>query len=573
MKRLITIFMSSIVGMCLWGQQQTLPMTVVGDVYVGETGIITSKGPVHLKTDGAGARVDNYGRVNMMDSVIFYTNDEKEGLLRNEATGQKVTAIKVAVRKAFVKSNAWYMLSFPFDVDLGSGVINPLNGQRLVKSTDFEVQYYNAQYRADTGTADDKSWQTYTGTTLKKGLAYRVAVKLTRLVNYQTAADTVGAYAGRFKVDFLANTPSDIEYLFAKQEKGYDLTYATGNFVDEIPYGWNAVGGLNSTNFLISGATIDYTGTSKMVYYRTPGDDKWYSISLTDPNAKGTLRPYGVLFLKTNKTMTLTRAGNGGFGFLSGAPTTSSDGISIESTSPIFRSSQSGDYEMLKLTLANANDATNKKFSHIYFNLDDSYSNYYLSSEDGIIMDTNSSTVLQEPVVWSIAKDAGNNTDYPLFSNSIPSGENEVPLGITIPVAGDYVFSLSEIFAVKTPANVILWDKITDTRTDLLKSDYTYHSNGTAGNAAEKNRFVITINKSFTGINQLSGADVYAYADNNVLTVKNLLAGDKVQVLDLTGRIIASGAASNNLFSTTLTQKGVYIVNVNGGKTLKVLNK
>jgi hypothetical protein len=46
-------------------------------------------------------------------------------------------------------------------------------------------------------------------------------------------------------------------------------------------------------------------------------------------------------------------------------------------------------------------------------------------------------------------------------------------------------------------------------------------------------------------------------------------------VLDLSGRIVASGVASSNEFSATLIQKGVYLVNVKGEKAavLKVVNK
>jgi hypothetical protein len=55
----------------------------------------------------------------------------------------------------------------------------------------------------------------------------------------------------------------------------------------------------------------------------------------------------------------------------------------------------------------------------------------------------------------------------------------------------------------------------------------------------------------------------------------NLNTGDKVQILDLTGRIIASGVATSNTYSSQANQKGVYIVSVKGVKTatLKVLNK
>ena len=150
MKRLLTIFLSSIVCLGLWGQLPKLPMTVFGDVYIDEGGIVNSVGPVHVKAPSVAntgkINVTNKGKLNVnSDSIIFYTNDVADGLLMNVNAPDSVNVKGVVVRKNFVLDTTWYQISFPVDVDLRDGVINPLNGKVLEVNEEFWVQVYNSQ--------------------------------------------------------------------------------------------------------------------------------------------------------------------------------------------------------------------------------------------------------------------------------------------------------------------------------------------------------------------------------------------------------------------------------------------
>ena len=601
MKRLFTIFLSSVVGLGVWGQQ--IPMTIAGDMYIAPTGNMISEGTVHVKalsSDRVG-RVANYGNMKLVDSIIFYTNDLVDGLLVNQ-DGAVITTPLAVVRKNFSSNNAWYMVSFPFDVDLNNGIFNPLTGEKLTRGIDFEVQFYNAEKRAFTGLTFNDNWTVIpkvtdtpdeyagviyeqTNQIMRKGIGYRVAFLFSHLDPSGSRTKT------DYEVDFVPKTGGDVSSLFSRDAKGVDLTFASshGTFITHFSEGWNAIGGLNSGDFIMKNVdgvsrTIEYPRTIYVWSAKFGEGGDWEEFYPGDPAAgtkTGILRPYAVIFTKTSEQMFLDDEGltplplafqpNAALreGEVCGGFTYFNDGFTLDNTADastlIFRSSQSASYDMLKLQLADAKDES--KASPVYFKFKDVYSRSYKPSEDDIMLTTSSVT---RPIVWALAKEEGFDADNFLFVNCLPYGENEVPLGVNLPVAGEYIFSLKDLVINEPVKSAVLWDKVTNTTTELLKSDYPFQTNGMINT---NDRFVLFFNRSMTSIDQPGVEEIYAYTDNNILTVKNLLSGDKVQVLDLTGRIIASGVASDNAFSANLNQKGVYIVNVRGGKTLKVLNK
>ena len=585
MKRLLTIFLSSIAGIGLWGQQQTVPMTVIGDVY--NEGDMVSLGTVHLKALDANkvGKVENYGKLTL-DTIIFYTNSSYDGLLRNNhVSTAKVNANTVIVRKNFGTNEMWYTISLPFDVNITSGIINPLDGNANLKrgtsDAQIEVQWYDAKKRADTGKHGDQNWITVPGTNtayvLAKGKPHRVGVDFKQLDPSKVIVNA------SYDVDFATSNATDIKNLFESDDKGLNLAYygVPGHFIPGPGHpvgeynsdGWNIIGGLNSDIFKISGSTLEYR---RAIYYWDGGAD-WEEFY---PDAAGinvgTLRPYGSLFIKieedtpTTFTKSNTRTpGYGGFAYFH-------EGNILIPTSPlIFRSMQNTnvDYDLFELKITDAKNSL--KPGQTYFKFNNNFSSLYEKSEDDITWSTAVNKV--SPKIWSLAKIDGTDTDNTLFVNSLPYENHEIPLGVNIPAAGEYIFSLSQFITkdfVKGEEieSIVLWDKTTGIKMELLKSDYHLQANS---NFNTEDRFVLLFNnKNVTSIDQMPDLfDVYAYAESNVLTVKNLLQGDRVLVMDLTGRTVVSGIASGNTYTAPLNQKGIYIVNVRGGKTLKILNK
>jgi len=617
MKRLITIFLSSVIGFSLYGQNQ--PIAIYGDVYVGDAGQMLSAGPMHLEAGTTGlpagiARVANYGEIQLNDSVIFYSNDSFDGLLANWKTVTS-TANKVIVRKYFGK-DMYYMMAFPFTVDLGThdspspGVKNALDGQGLVRKSGaaaeaaaFDVRFYDPQLRAIRGTNQggkdfygnwDFNWQRldtvgnttrYPGmdpNTLLPGSAYYIAVTPALDSNKQANAGGVTSdpVTGGAWIDFIGTIPADIVNLFAKTTKGVDLSYAhspVGKFTPETvaeSEGWNVFGGLNSTEYsitagpLFTNPTVNYTQT---IYYRDDATGKWKNLDPVDNTLPiRTMRPYAPLFVQTDSAYLADSnlqkyATGGGFRYVN------NNGITIApypSNTVLLRSTSTSalGYDLFRLDLTDANNSLLS--APTYFKFNSSYSVSFRSAEDDLIIETTSST---EPIVWSVVQNGtGSNL---VFSHGLPYTESEVILGVNIPAAGTYTFSLKDIsVSDNLLKSAILWDKATDTKTELLKGDYTFQTSGAINT---QDRFVLFINKSVTSIDQIGTSEIYAYTLNNILTVKNLNTGDKVQVTDVTGRVFASAIASSDTYTVTLNQKGVYIVNVKGekAKTLKVLNK
>jgi len=566
MKRLFTIFLSSIMAVSLWSQTSpTLPMTIIGDVYNG--GDMISMGTVHIKALPLDTgKVYNEGYLKM-DSLILYSNDYSEGLLMNM---NAASANTIAVRKSFVNSNSWYMMSFPFDVLVAtqnasnaSGLVNPLNSQHLTRNVNFEVQVYDPQQRADQGdrgTVTDPTWKIDPAiTTLTRGQACRVAVKLTSLV--PAATDTTGM---SFSVDFFATDTTGILKL---GNKTVSLTYTQAtnhdSFLTHKSEGWNAIGGLNTTNFKMSSASINYDRDG--IFYWDDGGSDWEPFNLTDASRLGTLRPYAPIFVQTTSTTEATD----GFTYL-GSPSTTGLTLGIDDPSYLFRSSTDVSFDEVKLQLIDAKTMAENKAVPVYFKFNNNYSNFFKTSEDEYTLLTSSNT---KSVIWAIAQEEGSDANNLLFIDALPYNPNEVSLGVNVPAAGEYIFSLQTVITKESIKNAVLWDKETNKKTDLVQ--YDYHFQAAKAFSAE-DRFVIYFNTDVvTSVDDpMKSPEIYAYTTNNILTVKNLHQGDKVQVLDVTGRIIAAGMASGNTYSVALNQKGVYIVNARGGeKILKVLNK
>ena len=588
MKRLFTIVLLSALCVGSWAQ---LPMTVVGDMYVGDAanqGKLKSVGPVHLRafeSEMKWARVYTSG-IMEMPNVIFYTNDANDGLLETavDAGAQyKVNAENVTVRMK-VKGRTWYQMSLPFDVDLGAGKggVKKTDGTPMTLTQEYMIQYFDPVARADNGyRKQDGVWASYlwkdaeTGTILPKGTGFRFVL----------------AAAGDTEVDFCANTagtsPDNIAYLFEQQVKGIDLEYkrypeiapGTPKFTTPEAEGWNFRGGLHSTNFEISNGTISMGNglTDKPVYYRNnsalSADDNW--IPLNPSAATATLRPYGTLFVQVDEVIAggeteatalhLTHSsGSGGLVF--------NAGTSLERETLVLRSAQATKpYDQIGLTLTHVTGQGPVSTFETYFRFGDGFDKLFKNGEDYFVMQTiykdNNGT--EKVSIWSKSKNVDNLTQE-LFINALPYGENEVPLAVNFPSGtGGYVFSMKE-YANETIQNAILVDKYWGRSTDLLKENYVVNSApGVWGD-----RFFLYFNRSITSLDPLSlDSEIYAFAENNVLTIMNLIVGDKVQITDLTGRTIASGVASGETFTVTLNQKGVYIVNARGNITLKVLNK
>lgn len=127
--------------------------------------------------------------------------------------------------------------------------------------------------------------------------------------------------------------------------------------------------------------------------------------------------------------------------------------------------------------------------------------------------------------------------------------------------AGNYRLSL-DIDGLPAEWTVILEDKMLGNFTNIRKSGYGFtHAIG-----ASADRFVVHFNKTgAVGLEELNGAVVFSYVNNNVLAV-NLddLNNVDITVFDMNGKQVANSGNQNGVVEFDMADwaKGVYMINV-----------
>jgi hypothetical protein len=601
MKKIILVLFAGFMTFAV-GRPQNQPMAVGGPVCV--KGSLLSEGPVHVLADTISLNgiIDNQenGKLKFNEGVILYSNNKRDGLLINRNTTMSDISIKeVAVRRTFVITGTpettgyYYALSFPFTVGLLSHYYGGYGGTEIRPNThgtkirkrdgseaklwdDYDVACYNGHSRAfvTRSASDARNWSWFDEEKfgvnevayLTAGTGYRIWSRAT------SAPDTL---------DFVVTNQDSIAKLLKYEDKStaklyYETEAGTYNpyYPDNSPSeGWNFIGGLNTASFAFKAANVGYyDGNSEepndlpMIYYfdRTGVASGIWKNEYPADGLNTVLSPYATFYVQT--------------GYKDNIFTFKKEGLVPLGASPAgFRAAEIPTKDMLRLTLASKNNPSLS--DKTYIELKPDYDEWFKGGEDGVKMfnDNNDSA---SPQVYSWFKkdfeDASTRTStavsYELALNRIPAQDKEIPLGVMAPAGGQYTFSLDAL-QHRSVSSAYLKDKQENQYVDLLQDTYTCWLN------KEKNddRFVLFVQTGTVPVEEvlLSGTDVFAYAQDNRLIVKNIQKGDQVKIMDLSGRLVVSGIASGNEFSASVIQKGVYLVNVRGEKTvvLKVINK
>jgi len=536
-----------------------VPMVVAGKMHI--SGPVYSSGAVHVfaKTattvDTGRIDIDNTtGALLYADSIILYSNDTSDGLIKNLNTTTANGAVQgistVIVRKTFAAGKHTYF-SLPF----ATKTLYKGNTSQSVGTggRNFAAWKFNAQVRSQ-----------YLGFTNPSLVWTEIdyAAGFAKGMGYQFYHVLGGA------VDFVTTVAADIRNMFASSDKSvtYTMYRTTGPNVYQEPMdaGWAFIGGVNASTFSFKQANVGgYDGGT--IYYRnttnsqSTNDQRYgayneFVLGSDDDSEIANVGPYTPFYIQGN--MSATGASDRTFTF-------NSSGLVLDNVT--FRSSnEEANAIKDKLYFALTSDKNNA-YDRFYLNFAGNNTESYVAIEDAMKMSTN---FVDRPAVWSIQ----DMTNIGLVVNGLPmKDDREVRMGFSVPESGDYTISLNPM-RQQDIRNVILADKVTGKKVDLLQIPYSFHTGTVQG---ETGRFSIYINSSYTPIPAIESNGLYAYVKDNLLTVKNLSEGDRVHILDLAGRIVASGKVSGNEFSVALRQKGVYVVNVSGEKSsvLKVLNK
>ena len=138
------------------------------------------------------------------------------------------------------------------------------------------------------------------------------------------------------------------------------------------------------------------------------------------------------------------------------------------------------------------------------------------------------------------------NTKYSIKSINVPDSSKNVPVSLSVPVAGDYTINCTELTGMEG-YNVTLTDNSNQQTTDLVKiKTYTFHADA-AGTV--DNRFVINISripKVVTSVDRpvLNGLQFNIYSSQgiiNVVPLQDAWNGQKaeIKIINITGTAVA----------------------------------
>ncbi len=142
-----------------------------------------------------------------------------------------------------------------------------------------------------------------------------------------------------------------------------------------------------------------------------------------------------------------------------------------------------------------------------------------------------------------------------------------VSLGLTIPEAAAYTIAIDEEAWMDEYETVVLEDKATGQKVDLLEGAYQFQA-PEAGTVED--RFSIRFNRIVDGL----GDNVKAYSPSaGMIRVEGAAAGSLVRIYDLNGRCIRVGETPAGNYDVNVGPKGIYLVEVQQKEAEPVVKK
>jgi hypothetical protein len=136
--------------------------------------------------------------------------------------------------------------------------------------------------------------------------------------------------------------------------------------------------------------------------------------------------------------------------------------------------------------------------------------------------------------------------------------EVDIPLGVYVPKATDFTFSLPEKEAFADYRYIWLIDYALNRYTNLQDEDYT-----ASLEAGENNtRFALRIG-GFPRVDTNSNRHYYVFVTDQTLYVRGLVEGDKITVYTQSGQLVHTATATGPEFKLPLHYASGYVVKVN----------
>ncbi|NCA78737.1 MAG: hypothetical protein EOM76_00870 [Sphingobacteriia bacterium] len=143
-----------------------------------------------------------------------------------------------------------------------------------------------------------------------------------------------------------------------------------------------------------------------------------------------------------------------------------------------------------------------------------------------------------------------------LIFNDIKKQSQDVVLGYSTIIAGEFSIALTQKKLIPDNARVTLEDKSNGKHVDLSTQNYIFHSES----GTFDNRFVLHIDKLTTGVALLNNSNIVQIG--NALIINNLLEKSPVVLYHVSGRLIGQQLPVNNGILFNNLSQGIYIIKI-----------
>ena len=173
------------------------------------------------------------------------------------------------------------------------------------------------------------------------------------------------------------------------------------------------------------------------------------------------------------------------------------------------------------------------------------------------------------PLIYSLI----NNDLFSIQGRSLPFDVNdEVPIGVNIPIQGNYSIAIAGIDGIFTSQNIYLKDNLLNITHDLKINPYQFNSQAGVIN----NRFKIVYIDNALATNNPSEINTFAVISNNIIKVESNELIKEISIYDITGKLINTYSLNDykNEFSAPFNHaNGVYIAKITFDNDMVVSKK
>lgn len=409
-------------------------------------------------------------------------------------TNGTLTTQQITIEKCF-NSSRWFFFSLPFDCDLTNISATDANGNHLTYAPNSTSgDYVINHYDQNRSTETGKAWKELLGT------------------NHTLNANQgyiIGYFGeGQITVKFPSKTPQTIA-----EPTSLTLNYTNSWINTTNPStstnGWNLIG---YPYFFPTNSTL----TPPFATIPNP-DGKTYTQT---EYKSATINPFTSFFVQTTSAPTFN--------------------INNQQSAPVL-SEPIND----KITILLSD--TNSRSDHTTI-----INNPHTTTEYEIGHDLIKWIgYAQIPQIYSIQ-----NNELLAFNSQPINNSTTIPLGIYIPNSNKYTFSINN--QILPTFNVNLYDKATQTTTNLNNNIYTLHLDSGTYN----NRFELLFSQEITNNSYIENQNISILQNNATLQFENLPNDAIIYIYDAIGHLIFQSPNNITSLNYNFTYNGIYIINI-----------